>query len=358
MAHLRDIAAQAGVSICTVSKILNRAPGWEAYSAACVTRVQRVAARLGYRRNYLAAALQTGRTDALGMLVPHLGARDMHDGFITSLISGVEIAARAAGCHFVMIGPGPDGDIISTSLAFLEEGRVDGLIVPAFATRGAHLATLERSTKPIVIIGDAARTSVPAVTVDHAAGITRAVQHLYKLGHRHIWWCGTDVDFDVERLRYKAFRAAARRLGILTECVRVSLPADRLIEQVIAAAQAAIVARCARAVRATAAVCYNEAIAFGVYAGLRDSGRAVPRDMSVIGFDDIYACIATPPMTVVSHMLDVMAVQAVRMLLRMRVSTAAWQRLRGQRTVITPALIVRGSTARVARPRSPIAATA
>jgi len=348
MAHLRDIAEQAGVSICTVSKIINRAPGWQAYSAACIARVQRVAAQLGYRRNYLAAALQTGRTDAIGMVLPQLGKRDMHNGFVTSLISGVEIAAREAGCHFVMTGPGADGDVIANSVRILDEGRVDGLIVPWFACRRAQLKELERSSKPIVIIGDAARTTLPVVTIDHAAGITHAMQHLHRLGHRCVWWCGTDGDNDVEHMRCSAFRAAARRMGIATECLRVRIPAGQLIADVIAAAQAAVAARCARPVRATAVVCYNEAIALGVYAGLRDSGRAVPRHMSVIGFDDIYACIATPPMTVVSHMLDVMAVQAVRVLLRMRLSTAAWRRLRGHRTVITPELLLRGSTARPA----------
>jgi len=353
MAHLREIATQAGVSICTVSKIINRAPGWQAYSAGCIARVQRVAAQLGYRRNYLAAALQTGRSDALGMVVPQLVARDMHNGFVTSLISGVEIAAREAGCHFVMIGPGADGDVIANSVRFVEEGRVDGLIVPWFACRGAQLEELARSPKPIVIIGDAARTTLPVVTLDHAAGIVRAMQHLHRLGHRRVWWCGTEGDNAVERMRYTAFRAAARRMGMTAECLRVPIPAGQLMADVIAAAQAAVAARCARPLRATAVVCYNEAIAFGVYAGLRDSGRAVPRDMSVIGFDDIYAHIATPSMTVVSHMLDVMAVQAVRLLLRMRLSTAAWRRLRGQRSIITPKLIVRGSTARAAAyPRS------
>ncbi len=111
MAQLREIAAQAGVSICTASKIINRAPGWQAYSTACIARVRQVAAQMGYRRNYFATALQTGRSDAIGMVVPQLDVRDMHNGFTAAMICGVEIGARDAGCHFVMTGPNAAGDV-------------------------------------------------------------------------------------------------------------------------------------------------------------------------------------------------------------------------------------------------------
>ncbi len=347
MAQLREIAAQAGVSICTASKIINRAPGWQAYSTACIARVRQVAAQMGYRRNYFATALQTGRSDAIGMVVPQLDVRDMHNGFTAAMICGVEIGARDAGCHFVMTGPNAAGDVLASSLQFLDEGRVDGLIVPAFLCHGAQLRALERIRKPIVVVGDCAPTSLPVVTLDHAAGIARAVTHLHRLGHRRVWWCGPHQAGSVERLRYRAFSAATRRLGMACERLAVHLPPGGAITDVIAAARQAVSQRAARPVRATAAVCYNETIALGLYDGLRDCGLTVPRGMSVIGFDDIYACIASPPMTVVSHMLDTMGMQAVRLIISMRAGEAAWQTARKRRVVVIPKLIIRASTARV-----------
>lgn len=350
MATLREIAARAGVSICTVSKILNRAAGWENYTPACISRVQHVAEQLGYRRHYLAAALQTGRTDALGMVIPRLEPRDLHNGFISSLICGVEIGARQAGCHFVLVGPSADEDILGTSLRFLEEGRIDGLIVPWFACRGASLGRLERSEKPIVLIGDAAPTRLPVVTIDHAAGIRRAMEHLHELGHRWVWWCGTQHASGIERVRYGAISAAARDLGMTVETLRIGLQAIAPVDEVISAAQRLVAERIGRGTRVTAAVCYNEAIAFGVYAGVRARGGEIPRDLSVIGFDNIYACLATPPMTVVSHMLDVLGRKAVELTLQMRGDRARWAELRGRRIVVMPELIVRGSTVPVAWP--------
>ncbi|MCX7846978.1 MAG: LacI family transcriptional regulator [bacterium] len=345
MATLRDIAAHAGVSICTVSKILNRAPGWQSYTPTCVARVQRIASQLGYRRHYVGVALQTGRTDALGMVIPSLTPRDMRNGFITSLISGVEIGARAAGCHFVMIGPGTDGDILANSLRVLEEGRVDGLIVPWFACRGTLVHRLEHATKPIVIIGDAGATTQPVVTIDHAEGIRQAMHHLHQLGHRHVCWCGTRHPSAIEQQRYHAFTQAARELGMHTEALRIPIPAYYEMADVISAARRLVGARAQQTISTTATICYNEVIALGVYAGMRDIGRDIPRDMSVIGFDDIYACLASPPMTVVSHMLDELGTRAVHLLLRMRDSSTAAQRVRGQRIIVTPKLMIRASTA-------------
>jgi len=348
MARLVDVADRAGVSICTVSKILNHDNGAHAYSDACVARVRAVARELGYRRNYHAQALQTGRSDALGMVMPPPSADfSMRNGFLAALISSLDVSARKAGYHFVLIGPHGEQHVLEAAVQFLDEGRVDGLIVPGMVCHDVQLTELECSSSPVVLIDYSDETSLPMINIDNAAGIRTAVRHLFELGHQRLLWVGP---------RHEVHRAVAeRRTAFWDETKRCGVEArEQLLEHPrgheegrpaeVADARAAALAALRGEFRPSGIVCYHETMALGVYAAVYEAGLRIPEDISIVGFDDVYAQVVYPPMTVVSHMLEDVGREAALLVSEMIGDSDAWQAARSRRVVIEPELVVRGSS--------------
>jgi LacI family transcriptional regulator len=350
MARLVDVAQRAGVSICTVSKILNHEGGVRAYSDECVARVREAAQELGYRRNYHAQALQTGRSDALGMVMPSPSADYiLRNGFLAAMIASLDVSTRKAGYHFVLIGPHGQQDVLDAAGQFLDEGRVDGLIVPGMVCPDVRHTGLESSDSPIVLIDYSDKTSLPVINIDNDAGIRRAVRHVHELGHRRVLWVGP---------KRKVHRAVAeRRSAFWDETTRRGIEAqEQLLEhprgreegrpEEVAAAREAATAALRGDFNPTAIVCYHETMALGVYAAAYEAGLRIPDDISIVGFDDVYAQVVYPPMTVVSHMLAQVSREATLLIADMIGDADAWQAARGRRIVIEPELVVRGSTGR------------
>lgn len=354
--RLLDIAERAGVSVATVSKILKGPPLRDLFRPECVESVHKAAKALGYKPNYLARALQTGRSGALGMAVGSPSQEELADDrapaeFWSHMISGVDRQARVMGYHFVAIGNEEPFNVVDNSLRFLDESRIDALVMQGHTYRGLGRKKMAGCTSPVVLTCVDGDTEFPVVDVDDGAGIVAAVEHLAELQHRNLLWVGGTGPHDQRRKRF--FRSAAKKAGLRTGVLDVPpLPAvnhqehweERYGRQVEVTCSA-FVERFGEKCPHTGVVCYNECFALGIYAACIEVGLRIPRDLSVIGFDNLHAATVYPQMTVASHMLHQIGQRAAQIAIEMTSGEKAWKKYRGYRECIPSKLVVRKSTA-------------
>ncbi|MBN1672054.1 MAG: LacI family DNA-binding transcriptional regulator [Kiritimatiellae bacterium] len=346
MVRLQEVAQAAQVSIGTASKILNTGTELDRLSPDCIRRVREAARALGYERNYHASALQAGRSRAVGVaLLPGHKEHGFASGFWGPMVGGMEMGVRAAGCHFVIVGAAPELNEAQNGLRFLQESRIDALIVPGYvATALEAVPALESSDAAIVLTEHHAHTSLPVVNVDDSAGYREAARHLAELGHKHLLWVGPlSGRRGYAQRRRDALVQAAAHLGLTVTDLDVTAASGEKAAQV-AAARARALAHFSSRPSCTAAVCFSEPIAFGVCAAAAALGVRIPADLSLVGFDDFSAELAFPAMTEISHMLVEMGQRAAELAVEMAGDRAAWDRLRGHRERIPSRLTIREST--------------
>src|SRR5947208_3061459 len=199
-----DVAARAGVSVATVSRVLNRnAP----VRPETLQHVQDVARRLRYVPNTAARALSIRRSNTIGVVLP-----DVHGEFFSEVIRGIDMAARKSGFHILVSGSHSDG---GEMLAVLEamRGRVDGLLVMAPDVAIGTLADQIPPDLPLVLLNASSDTH-DAVTVDNYGGAFAMTRHLASLGHTRIGFIrGPEHNADA-RERLRGFRQAMRQIGV------------------------------------------------------------------------------------------------------------------------------------------------
>ncbi|NLF39507.1 LacI family transcriptional regulator [bacterium] len=337
----RDIAAAAGVSVTTVSFVLAGRAEEMHLSRATVRRVEDAAARLGFTPNYHAQALSTGRARTLGLITGGERRVLLHR-FWSPVAAGVGVHASERG-HNVLIMADGVGSTSDNAAEFLRQKRIDGLIAFAYPSPPPlHVGP----KAPVVIIGGRG-WSHATVTLDDVAGIAAAMSHLVDLGHRDILYVGdTGCEANVSQRRARAFRAAGRRTGVRTRQLDLDRthPADLSDDAFIQLYRDQLAATLKLPASTSAAICYNDNVAVAFCAVLGERGLRVPADISVIGFDDLHAASAIPPLTTVSHMLEEMGAAAVDLLLDMIERTK-----RPRDLVVTPRLVIRASTASARR---------
>lgn len=347
---IRDIARSLGISHATVSRVLNgRAK--EVISEPTRQRVLAAAAKLGYNRNYHARALQLGRADAIGMAMFSAQGNRVWEQFWGPLYEGVAGFASTHGKEFVGIGASVDiAASIERCVQRLQERRIDCLVVPGMMPHETDRAALLAPRAPIVVAEpvDGPRPGLHSVRLDSAAGIRDAVEHLAGLGHRRIGWFGPPYRPGQSAVRVDAFREAARARRLAT--VELILPdshperpesrTDFMLRCQVEA-RGALAAVAASDPLPTAVVCYNEFAAMGVYAAAAELGLAVPRDLSVIGFDDLMSDTTWPPMTVVSHRMPDIGWRAAEIALQLSEGAVLDQ----TDHTLPATLVVRASTA-------------
>lgn len=349
MATQQDIAREAGVSPTTVSFVLNGRAAEMKIGAACERRVMRAAERLGYCGNHHAQALATGRSMTLGFASP---GRILADGLFGMQISlGVQSRARELGYDVLVFGPGDEHSQLAHALNELRRKRVDALLLPHFPGRGVK--TPAPTKWPIVMVQAEAGHGYPCARLDPAPGLRQAAAHLAELGHEHVAWVGgrgPRYRHGVDRLAI--FSAAAAELGVVVDETQVGHLAEDAGPEMVASVacwQSALdELRFPRT--CTAAMCYNDAAALALQGVLAKQGVRVPRDFSVVGFDDLLAEYGMPALTTVSHMLPQIGAAAVDMALDLIENERAFPYER--ETTVAARLVVRDSTGSVQRTRS------
>ncbi len=314
MVKLADIARETGFSTCTVSKVLNGGSGAERYSEQCRQKVRETAERLGYHRNFAGRALRRGRTDTLGVLLPDWTSYGVMDPFLAAILGSVESAVRSQGLQTLVLG----SEDLERLGSALRENRTDGLIACTFNEYPELIGVLEKCGQPAVRLFGENPGKLPAVRLDQEAGTFAATEHLAQLGHRCVAWMGPDSsDVYGNTSRYSGFQRAARQYGLVTRSLGVNRKADGQLAREIEWS-ADYICRAGKEFwdDCTGLVCYHDPLAFGALEGLRRLGLRVPRDVSVVGFDNVVATLASPPLSSVDFMLREATDVAVGMLLK------------------------------------------
>ncbi len=324
----RDVAALAGVSTTTVSFVLNDRVEAR-ISPATRKRVLEAAATLGYRPHAAARGLAGGRSHTVGLILRQSPEQIAEDALLAETLRGISAAARAAGFR-VLVEPfhnGAYGDLIRSH-------RADGLIISGPHTNDAELVALVEQNTPIVIQGSLNGVPVPCVDIDNQSSAQMAVEHLIELGHRRIA-CVTHAatTYTAARQRIEGYQLALEAAGLE--------PDGPIAEADFNAASGrSAMARLLEADGLTAVFVASDVVALGAMAAIRETGRRIPDDISVVGFDDVpVAAYFDPPLT---------TVRLPAYELGRAVGTALLDRIAGRevqdRTILPTELVIRSST--------------
>jgi LacI family transcriptional regulator, repressor for deo operon, udp, cdd, tsx, nupC, and nupG len=317
-----DVARRAGVSQSTVSLVFS-GKGRGRVSAATQENVRRVARELGYRPNVAAQALRLGSSRAVALLVP-----DVTNPFFARVLRGAQRAAADAGYTVALVDTGNDRRWEEQSFEALRAGPVDGyLLFEVMPPEG-----LAADEQVVLIESRAPRRS--SVRFDAEGGAAAAFEHLLELGHTRIGHLAADFDAPTFHLREAARRRVLGAAGLDPD----SLP--RAMTQ-ITIDDARDAAGPLLDEKPTAVLCDDDIVAAGLYLAARERGVRIPRDLSVVGFDDMdFARVLEPALTTVALDGELLGATAFE-LLEERMGGG-----RSRRPVVLPAkLVVRGSTA-------------
>jgi LacI family transcriptional regulator len=331
---IAEVAKEAGVSIATVSRVLNQREGKISISEETKSTVQAAARRLGYQADPFASALRTRRTGLFGAII-----RDLSDPFLIKLFIEMQNAARENGIELLLGNANYDISVAGRQANIMISLWFDGLIL--LGDMPGDLGVIKQfqdRKKPCVAVACGNRYDLPSINVDEAAGVNMVLDYLSSLGHKRIACVGDQKLLGVkERLFYFKEYATLHELtiedGYLQEC-----PND----QFQAAHAAATIM--ALPIPPTAVFCGTDVIALGVMHQLMRSGIRVPEDISVTGFDDIEEASAVyPSLTTIRQRTDIISRQAIQMVAQMMKTSEPAIEMTAENILIAPELIIRES---------------
>ncbi|MGH9109529.1 MAG: LacI family DNA-binding transcriptional regulator [Acidimicrobiales bacterium] len=329
---LREVARAAGVHPGTASRALNVATR-SLVSPDTVERVTVAANALGYRPNYLARSFKTNRTLSVGVVIP-----DMNNPLFPPMLRGIE--DRLSGDGYVALLANTESDLDRQERIFegMLERKVDGLICATAHLEDPSLEALGDQGLPVVLFNRVAENhAFSSVSVDDAAGIRLAVEHLAALGHRRIAHIAGPQGYSTGLARYRGFLASMRAGGLAVD--------ERLIP-FAAGFTIAEGERCTARILGsgappTAIVAGNDMQALGSYTAIEQAGLRCPDDISVVGFNDMpFIDRLSPPLTTVRIPHHDVGTRAAELLLERLESPAMPLR----EVLLAPGLVVRGST--------------
>ena len=329
-----EVAKQAGVSQPTVSLVLSRNPKARV-APETRARVLKIAQELGYRPNRLAQGLVRRRSFALGVIVP-----GFDNPVYAAVISGAEkVAAQAGYAVLLCEAHGPDAE---QHLEALRDRQIDGVIIAGIAVSTIPSAALDGLNVALV---NQPSERFATVASDSLKAGTIAAKHLLSLGHERLAYMGPGDAIPAFRLRERGFFQAARDAGIplASESIHRA-PAT------VAGGLAGMRALLALPHRPTAVFCANDLMALGAHKACSTAGVALPRDLSLLGCDDIeMAQLVTPELSTIAVPARQLGARAVRLLLR---QIEAERTLPPESQLLTVKLVTRGTTGPHAADRS------
>jgi LacI family transcriptional regulator len=332
---MRDVAERAGVSVTTVSHVINET---RPVSDGLRERVLAAIHELGYQPNVLARSLRQGKTHTIGMIAP-----DSTNPFFAEVARGVEDASFEQGYSVILCNS--DGDLDKELLytSVLAEKRVDGIIFVAAGVSTGHIRDLQAQRMPLVVVDrDIPDVAVDSVLTDNARGGELATRHLLALGHRRIGCIAGPSDVTPSAERIIGYRQALREAGVPVD-ERLIVKGDFQYESGYRATHQLLTMDDPP----TAIFACNDLMAVGAISEALELGLQVPATMSVIGFDDVrLASFTNPPLTtIVQPKYEIGVVAATMLLERMRDLD-----MPPRRRVLDTSLLIRQSTAPVRVP--------
>jgi LacI family transcriptional regulator len=328
---IKEVARRAGVSIGTVSNVLNHP---EMVAPVTRRRVLDTITELGYVRNDSARQLRAGRSRTIAVV-----ALDLANPFFTDVLRGAEMAAERAGANVMIFNSSEDPRRERRHLDVLEEQRVLGvLITPVDGSLDARLDQLIDRGIPVVLVDrGSGRHSQCSVAVDDVLGGRLAGNHLRELGHRRVAFVGGPFSLPQVTDRHTGLADA------LAGEAEIRVVATTNLTVAAGRRAGAEIADLAPGERPTAVFCANDLLALGVLQEMTMRGVNVPRDITIVGYDDIdFAAAAAVPLTSVRQPREQLGRAAAQLLLE----EANEPRLHQHRHVVfQPELVVRDSSA-------------
>ncbi|WP_223692035.1 LacI family DNA-binding transcriptional regulator [Leifsonia poae] len=303
---LADVARLAGVSAMTVSNVMTGKPG---VAAATRQKVTAAADELGYVPNVAARGLARGRTNLIGVL-----SHDLTVQYSWEIVRGITDELAEAGLEILISATYQDSSRELERVRFLSSGVVDGLLLIGPVLDAETSDAIAAAAVPAVIVDPRLlHSSLPNISADNHGGALAATRHLIAKGHRRIGIIEGDPEFDSSRERRRGYLDALDEAGIRSDD-SLAIAGDFTQAGGFAAATELLdLAQPPTAIFATADVS-----AMGAIDAARSRGMDVPRNLSVVGFDDIpQASVAFPALTTVRQQLEKSGREAVRLLIRL-----------------------------------------
>jgi DNA-binding LacI/PurR family transcriptional regulator len=333
--RMRDIAAVAGVSQSTVSRVLNDAPTRVPIAADTRERVNLAARQLGYRPNPLARGLRGASTMLIGAVV-----RDFSDPFFATAIEALAVEAMARGYNVVLGHAHGRVDEGLGLTAVLETRHCDAIVMLGdMQDQPTLLADLRNGSVPVVALWQGVSPlEFPTIDVDDQAGIVTGLQHLIELGHERIGFISAELPGDNWRRQDAFVEFMQNRFGGIPEGY------VQVVPNTLAGGEDALRALLALPEPPTAVASSTDLAAVGVLHAAYNEGRTVPQALSVVGFDDLHlAAYTVPALTTLRMPIGEIVGEGVKLAIEMgRDATASRE---PRRKLFEPRLIVRQSTA-------------
>jgi DNA-binding LacI/PurR family transcriptional regulator len=300
---IRDVARRARVSIATVSRAVN---GISTVDPELAKRVWKAVEEVGYVPNTQARTLVSGRSRILGLIVS-----EITNPFFPELVQEFENLAVAQGYEVMIGSTNYDPARTESLIRRMLQRSVDGVAIMTFGIEEDLVKRLVEREYPLVFVDAGPELpNIRVLKVDYGQGIREAVQHLAALGHRQMAFITGPLRMRSAVARRDAFRRSMNEVGL-------SVPSRHIVEgdHTMEGGMAAIEQLAALGEMPTAVLCSNDMTAIGVLHGLYATTARVPRDISVVGFDDIHlAQFMLPPLTTVQMSCKDLAAAAVQAL--------------------------------------------
>ena len=302
---INQVAAMAGVSIATVSRVLNQS---KPVNAETRDRVEQAVAALGYRANAAGRSLAKARSHLLLVLVP-----DFANPFYAQIVQGVESVARPQGYKILLTDTTEGEAHHGTALDALYKRLADGVISLAHLDDDPALIDEVRLLPWVSCSEFLPESGVPYVSIDHRQAAIDAVQYLLNRGHRRIALIAADATYRWARLRREGYALALSRAGLALDAalIRTAQDTDYAAGSQAAGGLLALVDA------PTAVVAVSDTLAIGAIKALRRAGRRVPEDIAVMGFDNLpLSAVFEPALTTVGQPMRELGAAAAEMLLQ------------------------------------------
>ena len=306
---IRDVAEAAGVSVTTVSHVLNDVKGARV-SHDTRRRVGEVADQLGYTPNHLARSLRLRRSQTVGLISDKIATLP----FAGELISGAQDAARARGALLMVLHSGGDAELEEREARLLAQRQVDGVLYATWYHREVVVPAALQGVPTVLVDASCAQPGISSVVPDEEAGGRAAVEELLRAGHRRVGFINDDADLPAAHGRLAGFLAGLDAAGIPRE--RAVVVGTRPHTP---GGYAAAMPLLSAPDRPTGVFCFNDRVAMGLYQAACELGLRIPQDVSVVGFDnqEIIAAALRPGLTTVQLPHYEMGAWAVDQLYRM-----------------------------------------
>ncbi|WP_319554853.1 substrate-binding domain-containing protein [uncultured Vibrio sp.] len=332
MATIKDVAKEAGVSVATVSRVINKSPKASQNSIDAVTQAM---SKLGYRPNAAARALVSQSTNTIGVLVG-----DVSDPFFGTLVKSVDNVARENGKH-ILIGNGyHNADDERRALDLLANSRCDALVIHAKGLSDEELIAYAKEVKGMVLINrHIPELAERCISLDNRKGAFLATEYLIRHGHRKIACIASSHDIEDTDERLQGYQSALKEHGI-----ELSKSYVEYGEPNSDGGEVAMTNLLTKSLDITGVVAYNDYMAAGALATLDQNGIDVPQQVSMVGFDDgLIARFVHPSLTTIRYPIEMMAERATRLALALSRN----ENVEDETIIFSPTLVRRDSVAKV-----------